>query len=145
MTAAPLIQHLDEHGKLLSSFAKFLESAGPDDMWVISKILCVYIDEKFYLHRSSEMLESAALQVISIQADHRQSEQLGQPRDEFQPELFSHMNRVNFVLSALSMARNERDEELDAIYKQHAEALHDENVGNNRQPYDESALLKVIG
>ena len=44
MTPAPLIQHLDERGKLLSCFAQFLESAGPDDIWIVSKILSVYVE-----------------------------------------------------------------------------------------------------
>ena len=131
MTPVPLIQHLDERGKLLSSFARFLESAGPDDIWIVSKILSVYVEEQSHLDSSSELFEAAILQIVSIQADYRQSEQLG-GRDEFKPEQFSHLNRINFILSALSMARNEKDAEIDAIYAQHKEAFHDKTVGYNR-------------
>ena len=135
MTPAPLIQHLDERGKLLSSFAYFLESADPDDIWMLSKILSEYEKQSFHVYDSTELFEAAILQIVSIQADHRQSEQ-GGPRDEFDSERFSGLNTINFILSALSMARNEKDEEVAAIYTKHREAFHDETVGYNRAPSD---------
>ena len=143
MTPAPLIQHLDERGKLLSSFAYFLESAGPADIWMVSKILSEYEEQTFDAYDSSELFESAILQIASIQADHRQSEK-GGPRDEFNSNRFSALTVLNFILSALSMARNSKDEQIAAIYTQHREAFHDETVGNNQAPWTEDDALKVL-
>ena len=135
MTLAHLCQDLDTQGKLLTSFARFLESASPDDIWIVSKMLSVYVEEKCHLYKSTEPFEALTLQVVSIAADYRQSEQSG-PRDQFDPERFGDLNRINFILSALSMARNEKDAEIAAIYTQHKEAFHDETVGFNRAPSD---------
>ena len=42
------------------------------------------------------------------------------------------------------MARNEKDEEIAAIYAQHKEAFHDETVGFNRGPRTESDALEAL-